>query len=198
MSSLIGLTGSIGMGKSTTAKMFADQGIPIWDADRAVHTLYAKGGSAVAPVAELVPDAHNKDAIDRDLLKQALAKDPELFPKLEAIVHPLVAQNRAEFISAHADAPILLFDIPLLFETGAEKWLDAVVVVSAPPEIQRSRVLAREGMTENRFQMILSRQIPDAEKRSRADFVIPTTDLDTARQSVTQILDQLRKEAPNA
>lgn len=198
MSSLIGLTGSIGMGKSTTAKMFADQGIPIWDADRAVHTLYAKGGSAVAPVAELVPDAHNKDAIDRDLLKQALAKDPELFPKLEAIVHPLVAQSRAEFISAHADAPILLFDIPLLFETGAEKWLDAVVVVSAPPEIQRSRVLAREGMTEDRFQMILSRQIPDAEKRSRADFVIPTTDLDTARQSVTQILDQLRKEAPDA
>jgi dephospho-CoA kinase len=198
MSGLIGLTGSIGMGKSTTAKMFADQGIPIWDADRAVHTLYAKGGSAVAPVAELVPDAHNKDAIDRDLLKQALAKDPDLFQKLEAIVHPLVAQSRAEFISAHADAPILLFDIPLLFETGAEKWLDAVVVVSAPPEIQRSRVLAREGMTENRFQMILSRQIPDAEKRSRADFVVPTTDLDTARQSVTQILDQLRKEAPNA
>lgn len=198
MSGLIGLTGSIGMGKSTTAKMFADQGIPIWDADRAVHTLYAKGGSAVAPVAELVPDAHNKDAIDRDLLKQALAKDPDLFQKLEAIVHPLVAQSRAEFISAHADAPILLFDIPLLFETGAEKWLDAVVVVSAPPEIQRSRVLAREGMTEDRFQMILSRQIPDAEKRSRADFVIPTTDLDTARQSVTQILDQLRKEAPDA
>ena len=198
MSSLIGLTGSIGMGKSTTAKMFADQGIPIWDADRAVHTLYAKGGSAVAPVSELVPDAHNKDAIDRDLLKQALAKDPDLFQKLEAIVHPLVAPNRAEFITAHADAPILLFDIPLLFETGAEKWLDAVVVVSAPPEIQRSRVLAREGMTEDRFQMILSRQIPDAEKRSRADFVVPTTDLDTARQSVTQILDQLRKDTPDA
>ena len=198
MSTLIGLTGSIGMGKSTAAAMFAAQGVPVWDADKAVHRLYAKSGAAVAPVAQLVPVALGPEGIDRTRLREALENDPTLFPKLEAIVHPLVAQERANFISAHPDEPFLLFDIPLLFENGAEDWLDVTVVASAPPDLQKSRVLAREGMTESRLDMILSRQMPDAEKRARADYIVPTVDMDTARKAVTNILAELGKTSKDA
>ncbi len=198
MSTLIGLTGSIGMGKSTAAAMFAAQGVPVWDADKAVHRLYAKSGAAVAPVAQLVPVALGPEGIDRTRLREALENDPTLFPKLEAIVHPLVAQDRANFISAHPDEPFLLFDIPLLFENGAEDWLDVTVVASAPPDLQKSRVLAREGMTESRLDMILSRQMPDAEKRARADYIVPTVDMDTARKAVTNILAELGKTSKDA
>jgi len=198
MSTLIGLTGSIGMGKSTAAAMFAAQGVPVWDADKAVHRLYAKSGAAVAPVAQLVPVALGPEGIDRTRLREALENDPTLFPKLEAIVHPLVAQDRANFISAHPDEPFLLFDIPLLFENGAEHWLDVTVVASAPPDLQKSRVLAREGMTESRLDMILSRQMPDAEKRARADYIVPTVDMDTARKAVTNILAELGKTSKDA
>ena len=198
MSTLIGLTGSIGMGKSTAAAMFAAQGVPVWDADKAVHRLYAKSGAAVAPVAQLVPVALGPEGIDRTRLREALENDPTLFPKLEAIVHPRVAQDRANFISAHPDEPFLLFDIPLLFEIGAEDWLDVTVVASAPPDLQKSRVLAREGMTESRLDMILSRQMPDAEKRARADYIVPTVDMDTARKAVTNILAELGKTSKDA
>ncbi|WP_368345111.1 dephospho-CoA kinase [Pelagovum sp. HNIBRBA483] len=198
MSTLIGLTGSIGMGKSTTAAMFAAQGVPVWDADKAVHRLYAKSGAAVALVAQLVPVALGPEGIDRTRLSEALENDPSLFPKLEEIVHPLVAQDRANFISAHPDEPFLLFDIPLLFENGAEDWLDVTVVASAPPDLQKSRVLAREGMTESRLDMITSRQMPDAEKRARADYIVPTVDMDTAREAVTNILAELGKTSKDA
>lgn len=198
MSTLIGLTGSIGMGKSTTAAMFAAQGVPVWDADKAVHRLYAKSGAAVALVAQLVPVALGPEGIDRTRLREALENDPSLFPKLEEIVHPLVAQDRANFISAHPDEPFLLFDIPLLFENGAEDWLDVTVVASAPPDLQKSRVLAREGMTESRLDMITSRQMPDAEKRARADYIVPTVDMDTAREAVTNILAELGKTSKDA
>ena len=198
MSTLIGLTGSIGMGKSTAAAMFAAQGVPVWDADKAVHRLYAKSGAAVAPVAQLVPVALGPEGIDRTRLREALENDPTLFPKLEAIVHPLVAQDRANFISAHPDEPFLLFDIPLLFENGAEDWLDVTVVASAPPDLQKSRVLARKGMTESRLDMILSRQMPDAEKRARADYIVPTVDMDNARKAVTNILAELGKTSKDA
>lgn len=198
MSTLIGLTGSIGMGKSTTAAMFAAQGVPVWDADKAVHRLYAKSGAAVALVAQLVPVALGPEGIDRTRLREALENDPSLFPKLEEIVHPLVAQDRANFISAHPDEPFLLFDIPLLFENGAEDWLDVTVVASAPPDLQKSRVLAREGMTESRLDMITSRQMPDAEKRARADYIVPTVDMDTAREAVKNILAELGKTSKDA
>ena len=188
---LIGLTGSIGMGKSTTAAMFAEEGVPVWDADAAVHRMYSAGGAAVSQVENLAPGTVRDGAVDRDLLSAWLSGADDRFARLEAIVHPLVAQDRADFIAA-ADAPILLFDIPLLFETGADQSLDATVVVSAPPDTQRERVLERPGMTVERFQSILERQMPDAEKRARADYVIETTTLEDARASVQSVLRDIR------
>ena len=194
MSWLLGLTGSIGMGKSTTAKMFRDEGIPVWDADAAVHRLYERGGAAVAPVGAAFPEAVLDGAISREALKKIMAADPSALGRLEKIVHPLVAQDRAAFIAANP-APIVVVDIPLLYETGAEAWLDSVIVVSVSPEAQRARVLARTGMTEAQFQAILSRQMPDEEKRRRADHLIETTTMDEARAKVRALIDELKAKA---
>ena len=188
----LGLTGSIGMGKSTTAAMFADEGIPVWDADAAVHRLYAPGQAAALAVAALFPSAMAPDgSVSRPALRALIAADPSVMDRLNEAVHPLVQADRAAFL-AEAQADIVLLDIPLLFETGADQLCDAVVVVSAPPETQRDRVLAR-GMTEAEFQMILSRQLPDAEKQARADYVIQSTSLDTARAAVKDILHTIRR-----
>ena len=194
MSWLLGLTGSIGMGKSTTAKMFRDEGIPVWDADAAVHRLYERGGAAVAQVGAAFPEAVLDGAISREALKKIIAADPSALGRLEKIVHPLVAQDRTAFIAANP-APIVVVDIPLLYETGAEAWLDSVIVVSVSPEAQRARVLARTGMTEAQFQAILSRQMPDEEKRRRADHLIETTTMDEARAKVRALIDELKAKA---
>ncbi len=161
----LGLTGSIGMGKSTTAGLLAAEGLPVWDADAAVHRLYEKGGAAVAPIASLCPEAIVDGAVNRPALKAALAQKPSLLAQLETIVHPLVAADRAAFL-AQVTADIVVFDIPLLFEKGTEAEMDATLLVTAPPDLQRARVLARPGMTEAQFALILSRQMPDAEKRA--------------------------------
>lgn len=192
MTFLLGLTGSIGMGKSTTAKMFAEAGISVWDADAAVHRLYSKNGAAVKPMAQIFPDAVVDGAVSRDVLKKIIAQDQTALSKIEQIVHPLLTQDRQNFIKT-ACSDILLFDIPLLYETGAEQWLDAVLVVSAPAEIQKQRVMARGGMTEAQFQIILSRQMSDAEKRDKADFIIETLTLDQTRADVEQLLAEIRK-----
>jgi dephospho-CoA kinase len=188
---LLGLTGSIGMGKSTTTAMFADLGAVVWNADDAVHRLYAPGGAAVGPVGEAFPGVVVDGAVDRTRLAEALGKDETAFRRLEAIVHPLVAQGRAEDLEAARAAGVKLavLDIPLLFETGGDKAVDAVVVVTADPVIQAKRVLARPGMTRERFDAILARQMPDAEKRARADFVIDTgRGLEAARAEVEAIV----------
>ena len=186
---VLGLTGSIGMGKTATAALFAERGVPVWDADAAVARLYARAGDAVPPLAEAFPAAVRDGAVDRAALRRLIAEDPAALARVEAIVHPLVAADRAAFLAA-ADAPIVLLDIPLLFETGAE--VDRTVVVSAPPEEQRRRVLARGTMTEAAFEDILARQMPDAEKRARADYVIHTTTPEAAARQVDAILEELR------
>jgi len=190
----IGLTGSIGMGKSTTTAMFADEGVPVWDADAAVHRLYSPGGAAVAEVEKAFPAAVVAGSVDRAALRGSIADDPDALSRLEGIVHPLVALDRAGFLAraGAAGAPIVVLDIPLLYETGAEDAVDAVVVVSAPEDVQRARVLARPDMTEDALERILARQVPDAEKRARADHVIETTGLDTTRAQVRKILDEIR------
>jgi dephospho-CoA kinase len=197
MSFRLGLTGSIGMGKSTAATLFAQQGCAIWDADAAVHRLYGRGGAAVAPMAALFPDAVIDGAISRDALKRIIAQDPQALRQIEQVVHPLLATDRADFIE-NAKSDILVFDIPLLFETGGNARMDAVAVVSAPADVQRSRVLQRGTMTEAQFQAILAKQMPDAEKRARADFVIETDTLDHARQQVEKIVQQIRKGRADA
>ena len=197
MTFVIGLTGSIGMGKSTTAGMFRDEGVAVWDADAAVERLYAKGGAAVEPVSHLFPEALIDDAISKSRLKEALKQDPNSLRKLESIVHPLVREDREAFIAA-AEAEILLLDIPLLFETGGEASVDTVVVVSAPAEVQEARVMAREGMTREHFDTILAKQMPDGEKRARADYVIETTSLEAARAQVRAVLKEIREKIADA
>lgn len=194
---LIGLTGSIGMGKSTTAGLFAELGVPVWDADEAVSRLYRDGNAAVLKIGEIFPDAVTDGAVDRSVLKAHIKADPATLSRLEAIVHPLVAQDRADFIK-NSRSDIVVLDIPLLFETGSDAEMDAVVVVSAPTEVQRERVLARPGMTEEQFTTILARQMPDAEKRARADFVIETTSMDAARTGVLDVLRQIRENRTHA
>ncbi|MDV7270563.1 dephospho-CoA kinase [Thioclava sp. A2] len=189
---LLGLTGSIGMGKSTTAKMFAEAGIPVWDADATVHALYATGGAAVAPIGALFPQAVVDGAIDRGALKKVIAEDKTALSRLESIVHPLTAQSREAFITDHRDADLVLLDIPLLFETGADNLCDAVLVVSAPPEVQRTRVLERGTMEAAQLDLILSRQTPDAEKRARADHVIETLTLEQTRAAVQALIAKIR------
>ena len=188
---LLGLTGSIGMGKSTTARMFADEGALVWDADAAVHRLYARGGAAVEPLGEAFPGVVVDGAVDRTRLAEVLGRDETAFKRLEAIVHPLAAQDRAADLAAARARGVRLavLDIPLLFETGGDAFVDAVVVVTADPEVQAARVLARPGMTRDRFEAILARQTPDAEKRRRADFLVDTgRGLDAARDQVREIV----------
>lgn len=194
MSYLLGLTGGIGMGKTTTAGMFAARGVPVWDADAAVHRLYAPGGAAVPGVGALFPSAVTAAGIDRKVLSQLLAAAPRRLAELEAVVHPLVADDRAAFVAAHADAPVVLLDIPLLFETGAEAQMDGVAVVSAPSEVQRARVLSRPGMTPETLDLILSRQMPDADKRARATWIIPTDSLPAAQAAVAGILADIAQD----
>lgn len=196
MSFLLGLTGSIGMGKSTTAQMFRDLEVPVWDADAAVHRLYAKKGAAVPLFAQHLPEAVVDGAVSRVVLKAMIAADRDVLRQIEQIVHPLVGDDRAVFI-ANTQGDLLVFDIPLLFETQADVWLDAVAVVSAPIAVQRERVLERDGMTEMQFALILSKQMPDAEKRARADFLIETVSIDAARSAVQKIVTKL-KGLPNA
>jgi dephospho-CoA kinase len=191
---LLGLTGSIGMGKSTTAAMFADEVVPVYDADAAVHDLYCPGGAAVGPVEAVFPGVCIDGAVDRARLGERVLNDPEALKRLEAIVHPLVGAHRQDFFarSTAAGAKIVVLDVPLLFETGGDKAMSAVAVVSAPEEVQRERVMARPGMTTGKLEAILKRQTPDAEKRARADFVIDTgRGLDAARAQVKAILKAL-------
>ncbi len=193
MSFTLGLTGSIGMGKSTTATMFAARGVPVWDADAVVHRLYAQGGAAVPLMQAAFPHSVVNGAVSRPALKALIAAEPAVLVRIEAIVHPLVAADRAAFL-AGTGADIVLFDIPLLFETGADRWLDATVVVTAPPHVQSARVLSRPGMTEAQFKAILSRQMPDTDKRALADYVIETLTLDAAARNVDNILADIREK----
>jgi dephospho-CoA kinase len=191
---IVGLTGSIGMGKSTTSAMFQAEGVPVYDADAAVHALYAKGGAAVAPVEAAFPGVVVDGAIDRAKLSAQVVGKPEALKRLEAVVHPLVGESRKVFFEAAAavNAPLVILDIPLLFETGGERNVAAVIVVSAPEAVQRERVMARPDMTAEKLDAILARQLPDAEKRARADIVIDTSKgLDSAREQVRAAIAKL-------
>lgn len=187
---ILGLTGSIGMGKSTTAAMFRDLGIPVWDADAAVHYLYDPGGAAVSPMASAFPEAVHDGLVDRVVLRR-IAADPLALRRIERIVHPLVAADRGGFLAANADAPLVVLDIPLLFETGADRSVDRVVVVTAPPGVQRARVLARGTMSAAQLDALLARQMSDADKRARADYIIETVAMEAARAAVVAIVEEL-------
>ncbi|MEL6540442.1 MAG: dephospho-CoA kinase [Pseudomonadota bacterium] len=190
---MIGLTGSIGMGKSTVAAMFAEAGVPIFDADAEVRAMQGPDGELLPAIEAAFPGSTGEDGVNREALGQLVFGDPEKLAQLESIVHPAVGQKRAQFLADNADAPILLFDIPLLFEGTGHSAVDTIVVVSAPAETQRERVLARPGMTVEKFEHILGLQTPDAEKRERADHVIETgTTIDQTRTQVTQLIEILR------
>lgn len=194
---LLGLTGSIGMGKTTTAQMFAAEGCSVWDADAAVHRLYAKGGKAVAPMAGAFPSAIEDGAVSRDRLKQIIGNDPTALKRIEAIVHPLVAEDRVDFIS-NTDADIVVLDIPLLFETGGDAKMDATACVRVDSKLQRERVMARGTMSETQFETILAKQMPIEEKCVRADYVIETDTLEHARQQVQDVLRDIRGKIAHA
>jgi len=184
----------MGMGKSTTAQMFRDAGVPVWDADAAVHRMYAPGGMAVAPILALYPQAVVKGAVDRDQLKKWIAEDPTALARIETLVHPLLADDRKDFL-AELDTDIAVLDFPLLFETGAENLVDLTVVVSAPPAVQRARILERGTMNPAMLETILAKQMPDKEKRRRADVVIQTIDMESARKAVQDLLKEIRNNA---
>ena len=189
----LGLTGSIGMGKSTTAQMFKDVGIPVWDADAAVHRLYAPGSGGANALRDAFADAVMSDGgVSRARLRELVSQDPPALRRLEALIHPLLAGDRAEFARHHGDAgaDLIVFDIPLLFETGLDREMDGTLVVTASGEAQRARVLQRPDMTEAQLDTILARQMPDAEKRRRADFVIETR---TREQTAAEVADLIRR-----
>ena len=186
---VLGLTGSIGMGKSTVAKMFADEGVPVFDADAAVHRLQGREGALVAGIEAHFPGTTGPEGVNRGALAERVLGEPEALRRLEALVHPAVALEREAFLAAHASVPVVLLDIPLLFEAGGSDRVDRIAVVSAPADVQRRRVLARPGMTAEKFERILARQLPDGEKRARADFVIPTGGpIEETRRAVRRIL----------
>ena len=193
----LGLTGSIGMGKSTTAGIFSDLGCAVWDADAAVHRLYSAGGAAVVPMRAAFPDAISDDAVSRERLKNIIAGDPGALDRIEAIVHPLVAADRCVFLQ-NTSAEIAVLDIPLLFETGGDKDMDAVVCVTAPPEIQRARVLERGTMSAAQFDAIIAKQMPDAQKRALADYVIVTDTLEHAREQAQSVIDDIKDRLTHA
>jgi dephospho-CoA kinase len=185
----LGLTGSIGMGKSTVAAMFVEEGVPVFDADAVVHRLQGPEGALVAAIEAEFPGTTGGHGVDRSALAERVLAEPEALRRLEALVHPAVAKERANFLTDNRAAPLVVLDIPLLFEAGGAGQVDKIAVVSAPADIQRSRVLARTGMSEEKFNRILARQMPDAEKRALADFVIPTgASLDETRASVRRIV----------
>jgi dephospho-CoA kinase len=188
---IIGLTGSIGMGKTTTAGFFAERGVPVWNADGVVHALYAQGGKAVGPIEKIAPQAIQNGGVDRAILREMIAREPALLERINAAVHPLVAQDRQDFLET-TTAPLVLLDVPLLFETGADRLCDAVAVVSVAPEIQKARVMDRGSMSEDEFDLILSRQMPDADKRALARWVIDTSTHETAREGVDRILAEVQ------
>jgi dephospho-CoA kinase len=193
---ILGLTGSIGMGKSTTAKLFAEAGVPVYDADAAVHRLYE--GEAVPAIEAAFPGTTANGKVDRNRLSAQVVHDSAAIKRLEQIVHPMLGASRQKFLddAEQSGAPVAVVDVPLLFETGGEKRVDAVVVVTTTPEIQRQRILARDGMTPEKLDAILARQLPDAEKRKRADFVVDTSHgLDPVRVRIRDILAQAGKMA---
>ncbi len=195
---IVGLTGSIGMGKSTTAAMFKDAGCPVFDADAVVHGLYAKGGEAVPLIRAVFPDAIADGAVDRSALGRHMRADPLNLPVLESFIHPMVARARQEFLTQarESGADIVVFDVPLLFETSGHEHVDKIVVVTAPEHVQRRRVLERPGVTEDMFQSLLARQLHDSEKRKRADFILHTDKgLESAREQVHEILKEIRHQS---
>jgi dephospho-CoA kinase len=190
---IIGLTGSIGMGKSTVAAMFADEGVPVFDADAAVHDLQKAGGALVPAIESAFPGTTGVDGVDRKALGAAVFGDKDKLAKLESIIHPAVAEQRIAFLKDHAEADMVLFDIPLLFEKGGHKGVDSIVVVSSPYTVQRERVLARPGMTAEKFDQIYALQMNDADKRARADYVIETGhSLEETRRNVRELVKKLR------
>jgi dephospho-CoA kinase len=197
---LLGLTGSIGMGKTTTAEMFRDALIAVWDADAAVHELYTSDTDTIEKIYDIAPAAVSGEGVDRKRLGNILQADKDLFPKLEAIVHPAIRAHRAAFIEAckTTGQKMAVVDIPLLYETKADEWLDAVLVVTTDADTQRERVMARGGMTEDIFQMILSRQTPDADKRARANYVIETKSMEHVRDEVHSLIVKLIGALPDA
>jgi len=194
---ILGLTGSIGMGKSALAAMFAELGVPVFDADAAVHALQGLGGALLEPIERAFPGSTGPQGVDRARLGASVFGDPDKLKLLESIVHPAVGEMRRAFLAEHAEAPLVVFDIPLLYEKTGAQGLDAVAVVSAPPEVQRARVLARPGMTAEKFDKILALQVPDAQKRARADFVIDTgLTLAETKGQVAALVAHLLDDAP--
>ncbi len=190
---ILGLTGGIGSGKSTTAAFFREAGIPVWDADEAVERLYASEGAAVRGMSRLVPAATEQGFVDREILRAEIRRRPSILAKIEEVIHPLVSADRTAFFDrAGAEGHcIVVCDVPLLFETAGEAWCDGVLVVTAPLEVRRSRVLAREGMTEAMFEVVLERQISEPKRLAKADFVIHTETLDSARSRVKDLIGEL-------
>ncbi|MGX9356010.1 dephospho-CoA kinase [Roseobacteraceae bacterium S113] len=193
----LGLTGSIGMGKSTTAQMFVAQGCALWDADDVVAKMYGPGGAAVAPISALIDDVVRDGALDRDVLRAAIRHDRDILAKIEAIVHPLVRAHRENFANLVRE-DIAVFDIPLLFETGAETQMDAVACVTVSPELQRKRVLERGTMSASDLDVILAKQMPNAQKCARSDYIIETETLEQARATVHSIVQEIRSKNPHA
>lgn len=194
---VIGLTGSIGMGKSTTAQMFLDEGVPVWDADQAVHRLYTEDREVIAEIGKLCPDAVLSGVVDRSVLRDWIGQTGDRLAQLERIVHPRIAKDRNDFLESNP-SQIVVLDVPLLFETSLDTKVDYIVVVSAPADVQRQRVLERGNMSAAQFDAILAKQVPNSEKRARADFVIETTSLEQAQSDVHDVLEKIRKSRSDA